>query len=92
MGEVADALISSGMAAAGYDTVNVVCNGWTGRDPKTGVLQENRTLWPSGMKGFAKKLHGMKPRLKLGCYTSPTGSAAPRAAAWTCPERTSTAA
>ena len=59
------------MAAAGYDTVNVVCNGWVGRDPKTGVLQENRTLWPSGMKGFAKKLHSMTPPLKLGCYTSP---------------------
>ena len=78
MREIADALISSGMAAAGYDTVNVVCNGWTGRDPTTGVLQQNRTLWPSGLQGFAAKLHGMKPRLKLGCYTSPTGSAAPR--------------
>ena len=71
MGEIADALISSGMAAAGYDTVNVGCNGWTGRDPATGVLQQNRTLWPSGMQGFAAKLHGMTPRLKLGCYTSP---------------------
>lgn len=71
MGEMAEALIASGMAAAGYDTINVVCNGWTGRDPTTGVLQQNRTLWPSGMEGFAKKLHGMTPRLKLGCYTSP---------------------
>ena len=42
--EMADALVSSGMAAAGYDTVNVVCNGWTGRDPKTGQLLENRKL------------------------------------------------
>ena len=28
MRSIADALIETGMAAAGYDTVNVVCNGW----------------------------------------------------------------
>ena len=33
MMQMADALLSTGMAEAGYDTVNVVCNGWTGRDP-----------------------------------------------------------
>ena len=71
MGEMAEALVSSGMAAAGYDTLNVVCNGWVGRDPKTGVLLENRTLWPSGIAGFAEKLHAMTPPLKVGCYTSP---------------------
>merc|ERR1719174_1699879 len=49
--EIAEALVSSGMASAGYDTVNVVCNGWAGRDSKTGMLLENRTLWPSGMEG-----------------------------------------
>ena len=71
MNEMAEALITSGMAAAGYDTVNVVCNGWAGRDPATGVLIENHTLWPTGMKGFAARLHGMTPPLKVGCYTSP---------------------
>lgn len=71
MQEMAEALVSSGMVAAGYDTVNVVCNGWAGRDPSTGVLIENRTLWPSGIAGFAKRLHAMKPPLKVGCYTSP---------------------
>lgn len=71
MNEMADGLISSGMAAAGWDTVNVVCNGWAGRDPQTGVLVENRTLWPTGMKGFAGRLHAMTPPLKVGCYTSP---------------------
>ena len=71
MEEMAQALVSSGLAAVGFDTVNVVCNGWAGRDPKTGLLLENRTLWPSGMKGFATRLHGMRPPLKLGCYTSP---------------------
>lgn len=71
MVEMAEALVSSGMAAAGFDTVNVVCNGWAGRDPKTGALIENRTLWPSGMKGFAARLHAMQPPLKVGCYTAP---------------------
>jgi hypothetical protein len=71
MNEMAEALISSGMAAAGYDTINVVCNGWAGRDPATGVLIENRTLWPTGMKGFAARLHGMTPPISVGCYTSP---------------------
>lgn len=68
--EIAGALVSTGMAAAGYDTVNVVCNGWLGRDPATGQFIENRTLWPSGIKGFATKLHAMSPPLKLGCYTA----------------------
>jgi alpha-galactosidase len=67
----AGGLISSGMAAAGYDTINVVCNGWTGRDPTTGRLQENHTLWPTGIKGLATKLHAMVPPIKLGCYTAP---------------------
>jgi hypothetical protein len=67
MAEMADALVSSGMAAAGYDTLNIVCNGWAGRDPKTVVLVENRTLWPSGIAGFAQRLHAMKPPLKVGC-------------------------
>eukprot|EP00038_Savillea_parva_P031693 m.89557 g.89557 ORF g.89557 m.89557 type:complete len:579 (+) comp9808_c0_seq1:91-1827(+) len=69
MREMADALISTGMVAAGYDMVNVVCNGWTGRDPKTGVLQENKTYWPNGIAGYADYVHSKG--LKLGCYTSP---------------------
>lgn len=67
---IAGALLSSGMAAAGYDTINVVCNGWTGRNT-TGQLTENRTLWPEGIAGLATKLHAMTPPLKLGCYTAP---------------------
>lgn len=68
---IALALIESGMAKAGYDTINVVCNGWAGRNATTGVLIENRTLWPSGMAGFSARLHAMDPPLKLGCYTAP---------------------
>jgi len=69
MKEMADALISTGMAAAGYNTINVVCNGWTGRDPSTHVLQENKTFWPNGLKSFGDYLHARG--LQLGCYTSP---------------------
>ena len=58
-----------GMAEAGYKTVNVVCSGWTGRDPTTHVLQQNMTLWPEGIAGLAKYLHSKD--LQLGCYTSP---------------------
>jgi hypothetical protein len=69
MHEMADALIATGMVAAGYDTVNVVCNGWTGRDPHTHQLLENKALWPSGIASFADYLHSHN--MKLGCYTSP---------------------
>ena len=68
MHEMTQALISSGMVAAGYTTVNVVCNGWTGRN-SSGVLQENRKLWPDGIAAFADHLHGLN--MSLGCYTSP---------------------
>ena len=68
---IAAALQTSGLAEAGYDTINVVCNGWVGRNASTGQLLENRTLWPNGIRGLAAKLHGMAPPLKLGCYTAP---------------------
>jgi alpha-galactosidase len=71
MKQMADALISTGMAAAGYDMVNVVCNGWTGRHPTTHELTENRTNWPNGIRALANYLHAKSPPLKLGCYTSP---------------------
>lgn len=71
MRQMADSLISTGMAAAGYDMVNVVCNGWTGRDPTTHELTENRSNWPNGIRALAEYLHAKSPPLKLGCYTSP---------------------
>jgi alpha-galactosidase len=69
MREMADALISSGMYAAGYDTVNVVCNGWGARDPITHNLTDNKARWPEGMKGLGDYLHSKS--IKMGCYTSP---------------------
>eukprot|EP01050_Picozoa_sp_SAG11_P013929 SAG11_NODE_1666_length_4494_cov_53.554949_1_plen_578_part_00 len=69
MRQMADALLRTGMADAGYRTVNVVCNGWTGRN-SSGVLQENKVLWPDGgIAAFANYLHSRN--LSLGCYTSP---------------------
>ena len=68
MKEIADALISSGLADAGFRTVDVVCSGWLERNA-TGFLTENRTRWPSGMKGLADYLH--ERGLWLGVYTSP---------------------
>ena len=69
MREIGDALVATGMAAAGYDTVNVVCNGWGTRDPVTHRFTEDKEKWPTGMAGLAKYLHGKG--LKLGCYTAP---------------------
>ena len=71
MHEMAAALQSSGMVAAGYDTMNVVCNGWMARN-SSGVLQENRQKWPNGIAAYAQYLHSQTPPLKLGCYTSPS--------------------
>ena len=69
MREMADTLLSTGLVGLGYDTLNVVCNGWTGRDPVTQRLQENKALWPNGIKALGDYLHSKN--MKLGCYTSP---------------------
>lgn len=69
MREIADALVATGLNQVGYDTVNVVCQGWKARDPVTHQLTQNNTAWPNGMKGLADYLHGKN--LKLGCYTGP---------------------
>jgi hypothetical protein len=49
----ADILVSSGLRDAGYDTILVTCAGWQ-RDPKTGKLMENPTVWPRGYKAFVR--------------------------------------
>jgi alpha-galactosidase len=69
MREISAALISTGMANVGYDTVNVVCNGWETRDPVTHQFTENKAKWPTGMKGLGTYLHSKE--LKMGCYTAP---------------------
>jgi alpha-galactosidase len=69
MREIGDALVATGMAAAGYDTVNVVCNGWGARDNVTQRFTENKQKWPTGMAGLGTYLHSRG--LKMGCYTAP---------------------
>ena len=64
---IANAMIESGMVAAGYTLISTVCTGWTGRDPVTHQLQENLTNWPGGMKSFATFLHGKG--MQLSVYT-----------------------
>ena len=62
---VAEAMLASGMVAAGYTLVSTVCTGWTGRDPVTHKLQENLTAWPGGMASFADYLHGKGMQLSV---------------------------
>lgn len=64
---IANAIVESGMRDAGYNLISTVCTDWTGRDPKTGVLQQNSTLWPGGMYAFSNHLH--KQGLLLSVYT-----------------------
>eukprot|EP01079_Euglenida_sp_SAG-EU17-18_P011301 gene11301-2055_t len=66
--EIVDALVDSGMVAAGWDAMGTVCTDWTGRDPATGVLQQNETLWPGGMASFADYVHSKG--LSLAVYTT----------------------
>lgn len=64
---VADAMVESGMVAAGYTFMGTVCTGWLSRDPQTHQLKENLTNWPGGMKSFAAYLHARG--MQLSVYT-----------------------
>ena len=64
---IVDAMVESGMVAAGYTLLSTVCTGWLGRDPHTHELQENLTNWPGGMKSFAAYLHARG--MQLSVYT-----------------------
>jgi alpha-galactosidase len=65
---VADAIVSSGMAAAGYQYVNVDA-GWNGSRNAAGVLQVNAGTFPSGMSSLCTYIHGKG--LKCGIYSTP---------------------
>ncbi|NUT53283.1 MAG: alpha-galactosidase [Saccharothrix sp.] len=68
--QAADAMVNSGMAAAGYQYV-VVDDCWY--DPQrdsAGNLRANAGRFPSGMKALGDYLHGKG--LKFGIYMSPT--------------------
>jgi alpha-galactosidase len=64
---IADKLVTSGLAAAGYDTLLAgVCIGWV-RDPVTHKLEAPKATWPDGFKALVDYAHGKG--LKVGAYT-----------------------
>ncbi|MGH8183597.1 MAG: glycoside hydrolase family 27 protein [Rhodanobacteraceae bacterium] len=62
----ADAMVASGMAAAGYRYV-IIDDGWQGRRDAQGVLHPNAKF--PDMRALAAYVHGKG--LKLGIYSSP---------------------
>ena len=64
---VADTFVTSGMAAAGYQYVNLDDCWMNGRDA-TGKLQWDTTKFPAGIPALAAYVHGKG--LKLGIYES----------------------
>ncbi len=65
---VADTMVSSGMAAVGYQYVNLDDCWMNGRDAN-GNLQWNSTKFPSGIPALAAYVHGKG--LKFGIYETP---------------------
>ncbi|NUQ15755.1 MAG: glycoside hydrolase family 27 protein [Flavobacteriales bacterium] len=64
--EMADAMIGSGMAQAGYSYV-FIDDGWQGGRDSLGNLLADPVKFPSGMKALADHLHARG--LKLGLYS-----------------------
>ncbi|WP_326560629.1 NPCBM/NEW2 domain-containing protein [Micromonospora sp. NBC_01796] len=66
--EVADSIVSRGLARAGYDIV-WLDGGWQDPEPRTaaGDLQADRTRFPNGLKPLVDYIHGKG--LKAGIYT-----------------------
>ncbi|KAF5305026.1 hypothetical protein FQR65_LT18791 [Abscondita terminalis] len=62
----ADALVSSGLYAAGYRYINVDDGYFGGRDEKGNLITDNKKF-PSGMKNLATYIHSK--RLKAGIYS-----------------------
>jgi hypothetical protein len=63
----ADALVSSGMAAAGYKYVNIDEGWWLGTRDSGGNITVDTAKWPGGMKAIADYIHSKG--LKAGIYT-----------------------
>ncbi|MFE7870235.1 glycoside hydrolase family 27 protein [Micromonospora humida] len=66
--QTADTLVSSGMAAAGYEYVNIDDCWSTRQRNASGDLVADPAKFPSGMKALADYVHGKG--LKLGIYSS----------------------
>jgi hypothetical protein len=63
----ADAMVASGMSAAGYQYVNIDEGWWQGTRDGVGNIVVNTTDWPGGMSAIADYIHGKG--LKAGIYT-----------------------
>ncbi|MFI6038067.1 RICIN domain-containing protein [Streptomyces sp. NPDC051315] len=63
----ADALVSSGMADAGYKYVNLDDGWWQGDRDANGNIVVDENLFPGGMKAMADYIHSKG--LKAGIYT-----------------------
>jgi alpha-galactosidase len=66
--ETADAMVSSGMAAAGYEYVNIDDCWMAPERDADGRLQPDPERFPGGIKAIADYVHGKG--LKLGIYSS----------------------
>lgn len=64
--EMADAMVNSGMKAAGYEYINID-DCWHGERDKNGFIQADKKHFPSGMKALADYVHAKG--LKLGIYS-----------------------
>ena len=63
----ADAMVSSGLKAAGYQYVNIDEGWWQGTRDSAGNITVDSAEWPGGMKAIADYIHSLG--LKAGIYT-----------------------
>jgi hypothetical protein len=63
----ADAMVSSGLKAAGFQYVNIDEGWWQGTRDGSGNITIDTTDWPGGMQAIADYIHGLG--LKAGIYT-----------------------
>lgn len=63
----ADAMVSSGLAAAGYTYVNIDSGWWKGTRDGAGNITVDTSKWPGGMQAIADYIHSKG--LKAGIYT-----------------------
>ena len=64
--EVADAMVSSGMKAAGYEYINID-DCWQGKRDSQGFIHPDSAKFPSGIKALADYIHSKG--LKIGIYS-----------------------
>ena len=63
----ADALVSTGLADAGYNHINIDDGYFGGRDPESGQLLIHPTRFPGGLKPVVDHIHALG--LKAGIYS-----------------------